>query len=533
MRGREMIQLSVQSKFLVFVSGIFFCSLVAVLLVSSRKMHGVTDRQQEQLFTHKLEVVILKLQEFHNGFPGDDTLPADQMRVRAGIVPVLRQMYYREGVATCPVILDSRGWIVMHPFMPAGEQTEIPPEAVQKMLRRGQGQIEYADSDGRTYWSVFETFSPWGWLVVFALPTELKYQNVREMERALLIVMMAIFAVTMVVLFFFLRYLMSPVPELIRITQRIARGDFNTPMELRRADEIGMLANNFELMRQSLKKKMEESEAHRVTLMDQVQKRTEDLMLLNDDLHKINGDLKEAQRQVIQSEKMAAIGQLSAGLAHEIKNPLTIILLSIESVEAQMEHLDDKIRTFVGMVKNAADRANNVVVELLNFSRFSDVQFKPVVLHSVIESALTLVHNHAGIKNITFETNYQCSGRIAVSGGRTLLQQVFFNLFINAVDASPAGGKIRVETSLDAPAHHIVVTVADQGCGIAGDKLDKIFEPFYTTKELGFGTGLGLSTVCSIVARHQGHIEVRSEVGKGTAFVIRFPILPIIEGETA
>jgi len=522
---------SVQNKFFIFVSVVFSCAILAVLLVSSQKMYDLTDREQEQIFSHKLETMMFKLQEYHNDFQRASEQPADQQEIRQHIIPLLRQMYYWEGVSSYPMILDSRGRIVMHPFMPEGARADIPGKAIQTMLRRGQGQIEYSDSDGGTYWSSFRIFPPWNWLVVFTLPIEMKYQNVVGVEKSLFLVMIVIFGLTMFVLFFLLRHLMHPVMELIRVSQRIAQGDFDVPMEIRRADEIGMLATNFEIMRQALKRKVGELETHKTTLMDQVQKRTEDLMLLNDDLHKTNEDLKEAQRQVIQNEKMAAIGQLSAGLAHEIKNPLTIILLSIESMEAQMEDLDDKTRKFIGMVKNAADRANKVVVELLNFSRFSDVQFKPVILQSVIESALTLVHNHAGIKNIVFETDFRCPEWVAVNGGRTLLQQVFFNLLINAVDASPAGGRIRVETFLDMSVHQAVITLSDQGCGIAKDKLDKIFEPFYTTKELGFGTGLGLSTVCSIVERHQGHIEVRSEVGAGTVFLIRLPVISVTEGE--
>ncbi len=244
-----------------------------------------------------------------------------------------------------------------------------------------------------------------------------------------------------------------------------------------------------------------------------------------------NKQLQEAQNQLIQSEKLAAIGILSSGIAHEIKNPLAIISLSIEEFEDHSEKLDDQSKNYIGMIKRAAERANNVIIELLRFARVSDLKVESINLYHLLEGTFLLVKNIAKFKGITIQqiTNDQT---IEISGDRILLEQVFFNLLMNAIDSTPRGGRITVTSRLRkafsnaVDQDEIVIDVEDTGHGIAPEILSKIFEPFFTTKEQGKGTGLGLSTVYTLLKRHRGTIEVQSLVGKGTTFTIVLPPAP-------
>lgn len=242
-----------------------------------------------------------------------------------------------------------------------------------------------------------------------------------------------------------------------------------------------------------------------------------------------NQELQEAQNQLIQSEKLAAIGVLSSGIAHEIKNPLAIISLSVEEMETLTGKMNDQERSYLQMIKRAADRANNVIIELLSFARVSDLKAEPVDLSGLVEGTFTIVQSNAKFKAIRLERRFK-DGPISVFGDRILLEQVIFNLLMNAIDAIERGGTITV-TGYTRKAyspngeHEVaVLEVADTGCGIEPEHLPRIFEPFFTTKEQGKGTGLGLSTVYTLLKRHHGTIDVNSEVGKGTTFIVTLPL---------
>jgi two-component system cell cycle sensor histidine kinase/response regulator CckA len=241
-----------------------------------------------------------------------------------------------------------------------------------------------------------------------------------------------------------------------------------------------------------------------------------------------NKQLQEAQNQLIQSEKLAAIGVLSSGIAHEIKNPLAIISLSIEEFESLSDKLDAQSKSYIQMIKSAAERANNVIIELLRFARVSDLKAEVINLFSLVEGTFVLLHNSSKFKGITLEHKYT-NTNICINGDRILLEQVLFNLLINAVDESPNGATVTVKTSLaeNFKSTHkkkqVLIEVIDTGKGIDPEILPKIFEPFFTTKEQGKGTGLGLSTVYTLLKRHNGTIDVESTVGSGTKFTITLP----------
>ncbi|MDP8264817.1 MAG: PAS domain S-box protein [Candidatus Aceula lacicola] len=248
------------------------------------------------------------------------------------------------------------------------------------------------------------------------------------------------------------------------------------------------------------------------------------------DLQKVHKRLKEAQQQLLQSEKMAAIGQLSAGVAHEVKNPLAIILLSVGALESTIRDLGGEGKKHLKMINDAAERANKVVVELLNFSRYSQLELSDVSLHQALNNVISLVGRTLKNKDVVFNTEF-INKDVVVQADKILLEQVFFNLFGNAADAIESNGEIRVKTYVSEIAEEnkkeVIIEVLDTGEGMTEEVQKKIFEPFYTTKEPGKGTGLGLSTAYMILERHGGKISVESEVGKGTKFFVTFPITSI------
>jgi len=241
------------------------------------------------------------------------------------------------------------------------------------------------------------------------------------------------------------------------------------------------------------------------------------------DLGEKNKQLKEAQAQLLQTEKMSAVGRLSAGVAHEIKNPLAVILLALESLE-EINGLDETIAKKIIMMKSAAERANNVVLTLLNFSRATEVELKPLDLHQVLGSVQALAANTLKLKDVQVEKDLH-NGPLPIYGDQILLEQVFLNLFTNAFDAVAEKGRLQVRTyTAMVGGEKAVVEFSDNGQGIAEENLPRIFEPFFTTKDPGKGTGLGLSTVYTILEQHQAKVYVQSKLKEGTKFTVIFPL---------
>lgn len=238
--------------------------------------------------------------------------------------------------------------------------------------------------------------------------------------------------------------------------------------------------------------------------------------------------LKQAHRQLIHTEKLAAIGQLSAGIAHEIKNPLGIITLCIEQLRDEVQGLNEGNKTLIEMIQEATDRANKVVVELLNYSRTSELKLSSVPVEVCLDHTVFLLQNAIKLKNITIHCFYTKEETFKVMGDRSLLEQAFFNLIANAIDAIEEKGSIHISTYLDISnksGNKVMIEIADTGCGMLPEVAKRIFEPFYTTKPQGKGTGLGLSIVEMIVSQHHGTVWAESKVGAGTKFFIALPQL--------
>ena len=245
---------------------------------------------------------------------------------------------------------------------------------------------------------------------------------------------------------------------------------------------------------------------------------------------KTNEELRETQAQLLQSEKMAVVGQMSAGITHEIKNPLSTILLSIDCMKANLGEDPCGVGELVGMLEESARRINKVVNELLSFSRTPQLKTQRIDLHAVLDTARRLLEDKAEQKAVSFIPDY-FPEKIAIDGDKVLIEQAFYNLFSNALDAIEKEGVVKVATRLllpeESPERGVRVEIADSGCGIGEEQLENIFKPFFTTKDYGKGTGLGLSIVKMIVERHHGTITVSSQKDAGTTFCVTMPLPPI------
>lgn len=231
--------------------------------------------------------------------------------------------------------------------------------------------------------------------------------------------------------------------------------------------------------------------------------------------------LKEAQAQLIQSAKMATIGTLAGGVAHEINNPLGAILTNTQMLLREVKDPDK--RESLELIEEGTRRCRDIVRALLRYSRKPELdEFKSVNLNDIIDDSYNLLQSQLSKENIKIER--ECGEIPNIPGNANELQQVFTNLILNARDAIKrirGSGKITIRTYSEDGS--IVAQVIDDGCGILDENIDKIFDPFFTTKDVGEGTGLGLSIAYKIIEKHNGGVKVSSNVGEGTTFTIRFP----------
>ncbi len=304
-----------------------------------------------------------------------------------------------------------------------------------------------------------------------------------------------------------IRQITHPLVEIADAAHAIAEGEFDVTVAADQPGELGVLADAFNRMLGSLRQMRSDLEEWGRTLENKVELRTQELVSM--------------QARVAQSERLASVGMLAAGVAHEINNPLGGILaltsLTLEdtpSMDTRRDNLEEVVRQ--------TERCRDIVKSLLEFSRQSKAGTEQVDLNEVARDTYALVGNQSLFFNV--EVVMDLDPRLPpVMADRSQLQQVFMNLFVNAAQAMHEQGRITIKSSYGKQDGHVVVTVSDTGHGIDQQHIARIFDPFFTTKEDGRGTGLGLSIAYGIVTQHGGTITVDSQPGRGTTFSMRFP----------
>jgi two-component system, NtrC family, sensor kinase len=241
---------------------------------------------------------------------------------------------------------------------------------------------------------------------------------------------------------------------------------------------------------------------------------------------KIEKKLREAERlKLAQSNKMASLGQLAAGVAHEINNPLSGILIDASLIMEELEE-DNPLREDIKNIIEDTNRCKEIVKNLLAYSRQMEIKEETLDINSVVEQTFSLLQNHALLRNITIKKEF-FEGMLLFNGDRNQLIQVFTNLIINAAQAIKDTGIITIKTDRDKPRRKIYIEISDTGCGIPDAILPKIFDLFFTTKEEGKGTGLGLGTVQGIIEKHGGKVKVKETSPRGTTFQITLPLFVV------
>ena len=372
--------------------------------------------------------------------------------------------------------------------------------------------------------------------------------NLLELKRIILITIF-LDAVVLIVFGSFLlsRVLVKPIKDLVRLTEKISYGDFSQKIEVTSKNEIGQLIGSFNRMIERLKENQESMENYL------------------ESLESSNKQLKQTQEELIRTEKLASIGRFAAGVAHEVGNPLGSIL-GYTGILQKGGMDSEESKDYLKRIEKEIERINRIVRELLDFARPSKFEIKDVEIKKVIESTLSLLSYQKSFKNIETQLDLQPDLPL-IKGDESQLSQVFINIILNAIDAMPNGGILRIQTRehvvenlypdrfqwiypprrksdpMESDYSHlrkpdpfsalltkfskgdrlVKIRITDTGIGIKKEDLENIFDPFFTTKAPDKGTGLGLSISIRIVESLGGEIKVESEVGKGSTLEVYFP----------
>jgi signal transduction histidine kinase len=422
--------------------------------------------------------------------------------------------------------------MVMHPDNSRIMTQDVKPGAnkyFDKALEGFEGSGETINSRGIPFLASFKRLETTGWILAANYQLEEALEPITRFRNYFLLGMFFVLLTAMALAWKLGSGLARPIEGLVEQLNALAKpeADRTQRLDIQRSDELGVLATAFN------------------TLLDTVQRHEK--------------DLEEAHTQVMQSEKLASVGQLAAGIAHEINNPIGFIKSNLGSLKGQVENLLKVLDSYkmaepvladyadllasieraksaadfeylqediVNLIKESLDgviRVKKIVENLKDFSRIDTAEWQYANLEVGLENTLSIVWNE--IENKA-EVEKEYAGLPQIECIISQINQVFLSLLLNAAQAIEVRGTITLRTGYDE--HNVWVDIADTGTGIHPEHLGKIFDPFFTTKPVGKGTGLGLSLSYGIIKRHHGRLEVRSELGKGTRFRVTLPRLPVI-----
>jgi signal transduction histidine kinase len=334
----------------------------------------------------------------------------------------------------------------------------------------------------------------------------------------------AMLLMTGALLFYLNRAIGRPTGALVATMERARRGDLEVTAPVERLDEFGWLAENFNRLIRRVRAVDEELQA-------KIQKATAEVHSKNDELVRANERLFEVERGVQRLERLASLGQLASTLAHEIGTPLNAVYGHIQLLRADAA-VAGKHGERLQVIEGQIERLSSIIRGVLADLRAPEAKRERVDVNASIREIAAFTAAAVAARSVRLETAL-APDLPPIEGDRTQISQVVLNLLTNALDAMPAGGKLRIETrsEREGDARIAVLEFRDTGLGISAEDQKRLFEPFFSTKALGQGTGLGLAIVQQVLKRHGGTISVASEPGRGATFTVRLPAAPAVEAQ--
>jgi signal transduction histidine kinase len=412
------------------------------------------------------------------------------------------------------ILLGTQGEVVATTLVEPDEgfgELILPPDLIQSLVFNSLNRdVELYEREYSVLYAPLEIRGDRAGVMGIALPNDF-IVNTLSTSRNNFSLIFTLGTLAVILLGYILaQHIARPILRLRAMSQAVAGGDLEQSSGLLRSDEIGELANAFDIMTLRLRERTDEA----TRLYAEAVQRAKELA-------DINTRLQATQAQLVQSEKLASVGQLTAGIVHDVKNPLAVIKGLAEEL-AEEPDMDEYSIDGLKTIRESASKANTIVTDLLKFARQSTPEMQSRDMRDTIESVMRLTEYLTRKGKVEVEAILPERAVMATYDPQQI-EQVLINLLTNAVQAMPDGGTLTFDLSQSDD--DVVLKVTDTGVGIPKENFARIFDPFFTTKPEGEGTGLGLSVSYGIITRHGGHIDLSSTVGEGTTFTIHIPTL--------
>ena len=499
---------SLQTKLLVLFLLLYSVLMILILFMADRRLTVIIDESQEDLYREKMDSIFYELIRMDQLWRDVNYDEEYREEIQARLLETISGRYYKkEPLNDYPFIIDKDIITIIHPVLASGtdQRENIPWQ--YKFKEGAEGEFE-ANYFGTEKWYLYKWFEPWDWIICYTVPLNVKYQDVDQFQRSLLIIIIGLSLIYIPLVTASLRGIIKPIRELTDITGRISRGDLDQSVPKRGNDEIGALSESISSMQDSIREKIS-------------------------DLNREMIEKTHMKERLAQSQKLDAIGQLAGGVAHDFNNALTGISGAAQILETL--NRDGESASYIQMIIESSDKAAALTAKLLAFGRKTQLIKREADLHEIIDDALLILERSLD-KKISIELSLNAAPS-QIWCDSPAIQNIILNLGVNAAQAMKKGGRLTIGTEnrdlspVDCrnssfelePGPYVELTVKDTGPGIPADIRDKIYEPFFTTKERGEGTGMGLASVYGTVQDHRGAIIMESSPEKGTCFTLLLP----------
>lgn len=381
--------------------------------------------------------------------------------------------------------------------------TRLAEDVYDQVVARGKPWVGRAYVVNNWYITAYEPIRNINNNIIGILYVGILEQKYLDMKRRTILVFLAITLmgtlISIALSYFISQKISGSIQKLVSAAKEVAQGNLDAKVEIMSHDELRELADTFNFMASTLKQRDEK--------------------------------LKEfARKRIMESERLAIVGQLAADVAHELNNPLQgIVAYSHLTLEKMPD--DNPVRGSIQKIVTQANRCTDIIRGLLDFSRQRKPQKQLADVNAILQESVSLVENRALFHNICIIKDLE-EDLPQVIIDPSQMQQVFINMIINAAEAMDSSGRLTLATRFDPVQEFVEVELTDTGHGVSEENMERIFDPFFTTKEVGHGTGLGLAISYGIIKEHKGTISVESEVDKGTTFIIRLPVMDVFTTES-
>lgn len=539
-----MLKISLKTQLLSSILIVLLLSMGVLFYFSYNNFKEKVNNSQAHVYNQKIDNILFLIEQKYNILKKTGMEVAFKESFQEGTIKVLKEIFYKNELdfSLLPfVISDEKEYLLHGKYKQKNKKLYEKEKNYLTVLGLKEGDITLMHNK-KDIWIIFKHFKQWDWIIGFEVPTSLKYKELYAYRNEFLITLLIILVLISLSIITIVRYILKPIDSLSKVSKEIASGNLDTPIAIYGSIELSILAKNFIIMRDKIKTSIKELEHHNIILEDKVKYRTTELEKSYKELEQILANLNLTQEKLIESEKMASLGGLVAGVAHEINTPIGIGITAIthfiemnkniiklyDKNEMSQEEFEDFLKTSKELAQMIFVNLNKTATLIKSFKQVSVDQISEdkrcFNLKEYINDTLLSISNIT--KKTEIDIKVEGNSNIMLNSYPGAFSQVISNLVINSIrHAYGIKDKGCILINIESKNKNLIINYKDDGKGIKKEHLSKIFNPFFTTNRESGGTGLGLNIIYNIINNNlKGKITCVSEEGKGVLFKIIIPL---------